>query len=187
MRNIIQNYNPKNNFWEENPQFQIVQPFKRFYKNDKSKGKRDSSELMWAIALIHYPKSDLYYIEDKDSVIARDLLGVKESEIESFWDKHKELIDFFVEMALTQSEKSLVSWEKRMRQRDRFLSEQVYTFGTVDEDGTEHKDNTKSFDDMQSKTAKFYEEYFKIKKELTEEESVSKNKREKSSTAKGEL
>jgi len=187
MRNLVENFSPKNNFWEENPQFQVVGPMKRLHKNDKSRGKKDSSDLMWAIALIYHPKSDLYYVENKEGVIAKDMLGIKDSEIDSFWEKNKEIVDFFIDMALTQTEKSLVSWEKRMRQRDEFLSEQTYTFGWTDEEGNEHKDNTKSFDDMQSKTAKFYEEYFKIKKELMEEESVSKNKKEKSSTAKGEL
>lgn len=187
MRNIIENYNPKSNFWEENPQFQLINPFKKLFKGDKSKDRKDSSNLMWAIALIYYPKSDLYYVDNKETIIARDMLGIKESEIDSFWDKNKELVEFFIDMSTTQAEKSLVSWEKRLKQRDTFLSEQAYSFGYVDEEGVEYKDNTKSFDDMQSKTAKFYEEYFKIRKELKEEEVMSKNKKEKSSTASGEL
>jgi hypothetical protein len=187
MRNIAESYSQKSNFWEDNPQFQLVNPFKRLYKGDKSRGKKDSSDLMWAIALIHHPKSDLYYVDGKELIIARDMLGIKDSDVDHFWERNRELVDFFVDMSLTQTEKSLMSWEKRMKQRDVFLSEQIYTFGWVDAEGNEYKDNTKSFDDMQSKTAKFYEEYFKIRKELMEEESVSKNKREKSSTAKGEL
>lgn len=187
MRDIVQGYNPKINFWEANPQFTVINPFKRIYKADKSKGKKDTSDMMWAIALIYHPKSDLYYVEDKEYMVARDQLNINDADIDKFWDKNKEVVDAFIDAALTQAEKSLLSWEKRMKQRDAFLSEQTYTFGYVDDDGTEHKDNTKSFDDMQSKTAKFYEEFFKIKKELLEEASVSKNKREKSATADGSI
>ena len=40
---------------------------------------------------------------------------------------------------------------------------------------------------MQSKTGKFYEEFFKIKKELQDEEVLGKGKKEKSATAGGEI
>lgn len=187
MKNVSELYNQKSNFWEVNPEFTAINPFKKFYKADKDRTKIKSSNVMWAISLAYHPKSDLYYVDDKDVIIARDVCGIKESNIDGFWSEHKELVDFFMNMSLTQAEKSLLSWESRMKQRDQFLSEQSYTFGYVDEDGNEHKDNTKSFDDMQSKTAKFYEEYFKIRKELREEEILVKGKKEKSATAGGEI
>ena len=187
MRNIVENYSENVNFWEVNPQFTSVLPFKRLYSSDKSKGKKESSLIMWAIALAHHPKSDLYYIEDKEERLARDLVGVKKTDSEEFWNKYKDIVTAFIEGALTQAEKSLLSWERRLKRRDDFLSEQNYTFGYVDEDGIEHKDNTKAFDDMQSKTGKFYEEFFKIKKELQDEEVLSKGKKEKSATAGGEI
>ena len=187
MRNIVENYNPKSNFWETNPQFTAINPFKKLYKGDKSKGKKDSSDLMWAIALIYHPKSDLYYVENKEVIIAKDRLDIPEADIDNFWEKRQDIVDAFIDCSLTQAEKSLLSWEKRLRQRDAFLSEQTYTFGYTDADGVEYRDNTKSFDDMQSKTAKFYEEFFKIRKELLEEEAVNKGKKERSATADGSI
>jgi hypothetical protein len=187
MRNIVENYNKNANFWELNPQFIAINPFKQLYKTDKSKDKKESSLIMWAIALAYHPKSDLYYIEDKEEKLAKDLVGIKKSDIDTFWNNNKFLVDAFIDAALSQAEKSLISWEKRLKQRDAFLAEQQYTFGYVDEEGVEYKDNTKAFDDMQSKTAKFYEEFFKIKKELQDEEILSRGKKEKSATAGGEL
>lgn len=187
MRNILESYSPGKNFWDENPQFSTINPFKQFNKSDKSRSKVESSNIMWAIALINHPKSDLYYVSSKEEIVAKNMLSVKDADIDAFWNKHKELCDAFIDMSLTQAEKSLVSWEKRLKQRDAFLSEQVYTFGYVDDNGIEYKDNTKSFDDMQSKTAKFYEEYFKIKKELLEEVTSNKNKKEKSATSDGSI
>lgn len=187
MRNILENYNPKNNFWEEHPQFMAMGPCKKLYNADKSKNKVESSMLMWGIALCYLPSSDLYYVGNKEELIARDFLSVKGASTDKFWDKYKDIIDFFVEATLTQAEKSLVSWEKRLKQRDEFLEQQNYTFGYIDADGVEYRDNTKALDDMGSKTGKFYEEYFKIQKELKEEEASSKNKKIKSSTASGEL
>lgn len=187
MRNILENYSNQSNFWETNPQFTAINPFKKLWKGDKSKNKADSSTLMWAIALMYMPTSDLYYTSNKEEIIGQSMLNVKTIDIDSFWESKKELVDAFIDMTLTQAEKSLISWEKRLKQRDAFLEGQVYTFGYIDADGVEYRDNTKSLDDMGSKTGKFYEEFFKIKKELKEEEAVSRNKKIKSSTANGEI
>lgn len=187
MTNVLENYSPKNNFWEFNQQFTAINPFKSFYKADRSKNKKDSSDVMWAIALAHHPKSELYYVDSKESIIARDMFDVKKADVDDFWEKKRQLVDAFIDASLTQAEKSLISWEKRLKQRDAFLSEQTYTFGWSDADGIEYKDNTKSFDDMQSKTAKFYEEYFKIRKELQEEEDVVRGKKDRSATGSGDI
>lgn len=187
MRNIVENYTPGCNFWEDNPQFTSIGEFKNLYKSDKSKSKKDSSLTMWAIALCYHPKSDLFYVGNKLELIAKDMLSIKDKDIDKFWDEHKSIVELFIETTTTQAEKSLVSWDNRLKKRDEFIDGQDYTFGYTDEDGVEYKDNTKALDDMCSKTAKFYEEYFKIQKDLKEEEVVKGNKREKSSTATGDI
>lgn len=187
MRNILENYTPEANFWEVNPQFTAINPFRQLWKGDKSRGKGTTSKLMWAIALVFHPKSDLYHITESKYLIAKDLLGVKEKDADKFWKDNKYLTDAFVDAALTQAEKSLIAWENRLKDRDEFLSNQHYTFGYTDENGIEYKDNTKALDDMAAKTAKLYEEYFKIRKELNEEEAIKKNSKIKSPTASGEI
>ena len=41
---------------------------------------------MWAVALAHHPKSDLYYIKDKEERLAKDLVGIKKDDSGEFWD-----------------------------------------------------------------------------------------------------
>jgi hypothetical protein len=187
MRNIVENFTQETIFWDVNPQFTVINPFKRLWKSDKSRGKKNSSDLMWAISLAYHPKSDLYYVSDKEELIVRSHLGIKSAEkSEAFWKENDYLVKAFLDSALTEAEKSLISWNEGMKDRDMFLSNQKYTFG-YEKDGVEYKDNTRSLDDMRSKTAKIYEEYFKIKRELEEEGSVKKNAKIQSSTATGEI
>lgn len=174
MNNIFSAYNPTANFWEVNPQFTTTNPFRKLWKSDKSRGKKASSDLMWVIALVHHPKSEMYYIPMKEFKIVTSMLKVKDKEVDAFWEDNKELVNEFIDSTLTEAEKSLLSWEKRMKQRDDFLSVQKYHFGYV-EDGIEFKSNTKDLDDMNGKTAKFYAEYFKIKESLEEQDIKDSN------------
>ena len=187
MRNIVENYTPDANFWEMNPQFTVINPFRSIWKSDKSRGKKSTSDIMWVIALCYHPRSDLYSITNKEEFIVSSYLGIKDqSKIEQFWTENKHLVDAFVDAALTQAEKSLIAWENGMKDRDKFLSEQKYSFGYI-KDGVEYKDNTASLDNMRSKTARMYDEYFKIKRELDEEAALTKNVKIQSPTATGDI
>ena len=178
MRNILENYTPKNNFWQFNPQFLSIEPFKSFYKDDKSKGKKKSSDIMWAIALVNHPESDIYYISDKYERVAEDMLG----EDISVWGKYSKLVEEFLDAALTQAQKSMHSWNQAMIDRDKFLSKQRYHFEeeVEDEEGNIRiiKSNVKELDEMRGRTAKLYQDYLKIKKEL-EEDAITRGKGQK--------
>jgi len=191
MRNIVENYSPDKSFWEVNPQFTVIDPFRKLYKSDRTKGKIFSSSLMWAISFIYHPKSDVYYVDGKEYSVFKNMLDLKtDKEVHNIMEKYSDIIEAFIPAALTQAEKSLVAWENRLQDRDSFLAEQHYTFGynKVEDDVTyEFKDNTKALDDMASKTAKLYEEYFKIRKDLNDEEAISKNKKIDSATATGDI
>lgn len=171
MEDITKSYSPNNIFWDMFPQFTIINPFKDLYSKDKSKGKKTSSTLMWAIALLYHPKSDIYNLNDKFERIAKDMLKKKP---DYDWSKHKELIDTFIDMALSQAEKSMHFWSESLKDRDDFLSKQEYHFSysVTDPEGNmfDYKSNVKELDEMRGRTAKLYQDYFKIKKELSEEE-----------------
>jgi hypothetical protein len=166
MRNITENFNLENNFWECNPQFKIVYPFKELYNNDKSKLKKHSSNIMWAIALCYHPDSDLYNIKDKE-VRVFDMVKDDSFKLENY----KQHILEFKDMTLTEAQKSLTAWDERIKDRDNFLKEQVYTFDAYTEEGKNIKGNAEQLDKMAANTYKLYQEYFKIKKELEEEKS----------------
>jgi len=187
MRNILDNYSLDNQFWQYNPQFTAMNPFRKLYKSDKSRNKRVSSDLMWAITLIYHPESDWYNLPDKEAMAAKDILKNKELD----WSVHEELVTAFKDMCLSQAEKSLLAWDTRMKDRDKFLEGQSYTFGEdyVDDDGVMHttKSNVKELDEMAARTSKLYQEYFKIKADLEREDTIKKGTKISSLSDSGEI
>ncbi len=170
MRNITENFSPHNNFWDFNQQFKIVEPFKSFYNKDRTKDRKKSSDIMWGIALMYHPESDIYDMSDKEERVARDMLKFKKG---FKWDEYQELIDAFIDMALTQAQKSLRNWELAMKDRDDFLATQKYHFGYIETtpDGVEieHKSNVKELDEMRGRTIKLYQDLMKIQTEMSKE------------------
>ena len=54
---ILEAFNTDVNFWKLHPQLKVPSPFAAIYKEDKSKAKGKSSQIMWAIALLVDPDS----------------------------------------------------------------------------------------------------------------------------------
>lgn len=171
MQNITENFNINNNFWEFHPAFKVVEPFKKVFSSDKSRGKKTSSNIMWSIALCYHPKSELFYLNDKEERVF-DMVKDRSFKLEDYYD----LIEEFKDATLTQSQKSLVDWDNRMRSRDRFLKDASYSFDTYNDHGKLVKGTADQLDRMAANTAKLYSEYFKIKKELNEDEQEVKGK-----------
>lgn len=185
MRNITESFNLTNNFWDFNPQFLAIPLFEKLHKSDKSRGKKTSSNIMWAITLCNHPESDIYYYSDKENKVYK-MVKDKSFKLEDY----VEHIEAFKDMCLTQAQKSLVAWEDRLRDRDSFLADQEYHFGYVDKDGVEYKSNVKELDEMAGRTAKLYQEFAKIGKEIAEEkleDKRGKGNKIKSATDAGEI
>lgn len=166
MRNIAESYSPKLNFWDTFESFKDVDPFSKMRSSDKSPGKRISSMRMWAIALACDPKSDFYNLSDKRGKIALAMRRNHRMEVE--WDSLDEIIISFTDMYLNQSEKSLLSWERRMKERDEFLDKQEWSFDYYNEEGDTVKGNADQLDKMHGLTHKHYKDYQVIIKELQE-------------------
>lgn len=154
----------KDNFWELNPQYTYI--FSDFYNSDKTKNKNKSSRIMWAIYFKIHPKSDFYNLNDKDNVIKTKWL--KDDKFK--WEDYNEYIELFKESVLTQAEKSLVSWDETMKRRNEFIHNQEFTLDEYDESGKLRKGTADQLDKMLANTSKLYAEYFKIKKEFSDEE-----------------
>lgn len=175
MDNITKDYSPKANFWEFYPAFCSVEPFGKLYRSDKTSGKSGSSAKMWAIALLCHPKSDFYYLEGKEDKIASGMK--KQHGIDIIWDELKDHIDSFVSMTVDQARKSLIAWEKRLKERDEFLEQQKWTLDYYDEQGKLCKGTADQLDRMHGTTHKHYKEYELIVKEIQELESKEQSKR----------
>jgi hypothetical protein len=199
MVNITQSYSPKNNFWEFNTQLMEVPVFKKLYKADRSNSKKASSDLMWAIALINHPKSDLYHIVGKEEKVSESILGISAKALDSYWADKKDLVEEFINASTTQAERSLADWCEYMKKRDIYLKNTRYYFDEykTDSDGNNIlsktgqevllKGTAEQLDKAWLASKAMWADYDKIIKAVLEEESIEGTKKEKSSTAKGEI
>lgn len=129
METILKTWQTDTNFWDCNPILLTVGQFKKLHASDKSKGKKKSSTLMWAIALcIDMHEHNIwrnYSLTAKQELIKSDYL-----EDPDFNWEHKtilELIEVYKSFCMTTLEKDLYAWEKKLEQRTTFLDEQAYT------------------------------------------------------------
>lgn len=155
---------PDLNFWSINPQLKLL--FSNIHDNDKSKDKKNSSLIMWGIYHYVHPQSEFYNLSDKDDVIKKKWL----KDANFSWVKYKEEVDLFKDMILTQAERSLVAWNETMKKRDEFMHTQEFTLDEYGDKGKIIKGTADQLDAMLGRTAKLYADYFKIKKELSDEE-----------------
>lgn len=170
MRNIVQNFDLSNNFWEFNPQMKIV--FKDIYSKDKSKDKSKSSNIMWGIFLREHPESDMYNIPDKDELIANDIIGDSKFK----WDDYTPVINRVIDVCLSQAQKSLIEWDKTLQKRDKFIHSQDFTLDYYDENTERLKKGTADqLDKMLANTNKLYQEYFKIREQMFQEEKIKES------------
>lgn len=157
-------FTEKDNFWEHNPSYVYI--FNDFYNSDKTRNKEKSSKIMWAIYFRVHPKSDFYNLSDKDNIIKTKWL--KDPEFN--WSSYDAIISLFKETSMTQAEKSLVEWDIMLKKRDDFMHDQDFTLDYYNEAGKIVKGTADQLDKMLANTSKLYAEYFKIQKELSDEE-----------------
>ena len=163
------------NFWELNPEFKII--FDIFYSSDKSKGKEESSKIMWAMYFKLHPDSNFYNLPDKDDIIKNKFLKRPDFK----WETYEDVELMFINAVLTQAERSLYEWNEFMKKRDKYLKNTEYYFDTymTDNNGDNVLSKTGKFITLKgtaqqldlalSVTPKLFLDYGKIMKELKEE------------------
>lgn len=158
-KDLLDHFDINANFWEVEPQFKAANPFKDLYESDKSKKKKQSSDLMWFIALCYdmgsrWRKLDA---EDKHAIVGEDFCGDV-----NFYQNRKAEIDLgihmYCKMQDTEAQKSLREWEEGMLDRRIFLKETPYS-----------NDTYKMLEDMRKNTKALYADLARIKKDLDAE------------------
>jgi hypothetical protein len=167
-----------NNFWEVYPDVSIIEEFNSLYNKDKSKGKTDSSKIMWAIYYIMNPDSMFFNIPDKYEQIAKSHL--KDPKFK--WATISKEMEVYKTMVLTDAERALVGWGEIMNMRDTSLKD-LYKSALKDGDVKALKD----LDTMLSNTPKMFEDYKKVRKDFEEEKTTKKGKHIKSLTESNEI
>lgn len=148
------------NFWEANPQFKLVAPFKFLYEEDKSKKKSDSSTMMWFTVYCYYPLSIFHKLDEdeKHSLIGEDYCGSI-----SYYTEHKSTLDMLIQnfsnMCLSPMQRQLLELEMLLNKRAAFIRQQDYTF-----------ENAKDLDAMVKATAEIYKNFKTIVDDLAKED-----------------
>lgn len=156
-------------FWEVYPEMKYAPVLDEFYKKDKSKGKSESSKIMWAIDMCEKPDSMYYNRPNK----YEDMIKTFLKEIKNFkWSKYEKHIDSFKESALSDAERGLSSWNEIIRMRDTNLKKLYKDLHNVDVLELDTK-ALKDVDAMLALTPKLYDDYNKIKATY-EEEKIKK-------------
>ena len=175
---MIDKYNKGNIFWEVLPEFRVLEIFDKLYKQDTSKKHEHSSNIMWALAFCLRKESPMYNLPNKWELSAKDIV----LEDKMNWDKYEDEILAFKQSFMTQAERSLLAWEELMFKRDKYLKAQEYYFDQymVNENGDNILSKTGQFitvkgtaeqlDKAFSTTPKMYSDYYKIKKEIDDDE-----------------
>lgn len=172
----VELFSPDANFWECNQQFKIANPFKRLYEKDRSRNKKESSMLMWFVALC-YDMGSQYYkldVDSKHSIIGADFCD-NESFYEDNIDSLEVLIESFCQLQDSPAQRALRDWNDSILKRARFLKEANYTFDEYveDERGKQilKKGTATQLDTMHKNTKSIYADYQRIIKDLSAEEN----------------
>jgi len=162
MINIPEPFKGTENFWELNSQYIMV--FDTFYNKDKSKDKTKSSNIMWAFSFKLHPDSVFYNLPAKEDVIRDKFL--KDPKFK--WNAYSKEESLFHSTILTEATRALVGWDETMKKRRVFLNKQEFTLDEYKE-GKLVKGAADQLDKMLANTAKLYQDYSKIQKDLKEE------------------
>ena len=129
---LLTNFELTANFWTLNPQFKIPKVFAELYKKDKSKDHSNSSQIMWAIAMLIDSSEDNKFRhlneEDKKSLIKTDYLN---NELFDF-DMYKEIIAEYTRLHMSKLEQELMKQESKLDERARFINDTSYDLETAD-------------------------------------------------------
>ena len=151
------------NFWEANPQFKIALSFKDLYKKDRSKNKKESSLMMWFIALTTDIASTFYNLpeEERYEVIGEDYMD-NINYYKNNTTTLKPLIDDYIRCSTTVIDRHLLQWDRSLEDRTKFLASVKYDLENFDK-----------LDKMNANTAGVFNNLKKIKDDLAKDESGS--------------
>lgn len=132
---ILDSFDTDVNFWEHNPQLRYVENFSELHKGDKSRGKADSSQLMWAIALLMDKSKNNNFRnmpeEERRFQLAKYFL--KDDKFSWENPKIRTLIDTYEKCIMTQPMRSIRNLEEKMKERDVLIQQTPYNMDTAEE------------------------------------------------------
>lgn len=132
MESLLSNYSEKNNFWKLYPTFLVPKIYKNFYESDKSKNKKDSSDIMWAMIFMFDKTAENPYRflqkEDRIEVINDDILNNSKFD----WKQYEQLVEYTRNIHMTEIERTYYSFIEKMEQRRKLIEDSEYTLESAD-------------------------------------------------------
>jgi len=158
---VVTSFSPGESFWELNPQLLLEPALKEFHKNDKSKAKKDSSNLLWWIAFCYDLDTDNKWrgqpLAEKGPLLGEELgLGADVQK-----KKEKELavlVPAYCKFQDSPAKRQLRMLEQKMEEKTIFMAKTKY-----DEDTYE------ALDKMMLSDTKLYALLATVTKQLSEE------------------
>lgn len=172
MVNLVKTWLIRENYWTLHPMVQEFSAFKKLYNKDKSKGKTESSKLMWGIAMLIDPHED-NKLRTQSLARKKELINEDWFDSKFNWDHPEivELIETYKDFCLTIAEKELVRYEKKLTQRGEFIDGTNYTLDDYsDEKGRVVKGTAAQLDKMMVDSGKIFDELIKIKEKIQKED-----------------
>lgn len=158
---LVTIFDSDKNFWDINPQFKVALSFKELYKSDRSRGKKDSSQMMWFISYV-YDMGSIYYNRpqhEKEEVIGEDFMGDIDYAIKHE-DDLEPLIKDYISLTTTAFDRQLMELDAKLDDRKKFLSQTKYDL-----------DNFEKLDKMNANTMALYNNLKKIKDDIAKSDS----------------
>jgi hypothetical protein len=123
----LEHFDPSANFWKLNPSFTGVWP--DLYKNDKSRGKQNSSRILWGVMMLHVPDERNQYYgmpwSDRLHEVVHHYWG------EEYYNKIKSQVESLGEdvqrLMLTDNRKLYDTIRYKMDELSQFLRDQSFT------------------------------------------------------------
>lgn len=170
------------NFWSNNPQVALIEPFRELYENDNNPNKETSSKVAWCCWLYSDP--------NYENKVYRLPIDQKKSTILYYYPEFdfddeiiKKCLSSYDELLLTPAAKAFKIEEMSLIKRAKFLEESEYSFPTpvLDANGKQvfiagkpvfNPGTAKDLDMMRKSTAVIVKEYEKAKKVFEEEQKA---------------
>jgi len=165
---VVTSFSPDSNFWELNPQLLLDPAFAAIHKADKSKGKNESSLVMWWVALCYDLDPDNKWrggiLEERQQIIGEELLQLKD-----FYKQEKKRLDpviaAYVKFTDSPAKRQLRMLEQKMEEKTAYMSKTKYD-----------DDTWESLDKMMVSDDKLYALLAKVTKQLSEETGEGQGK-----------
>lgn len=171
----LNNFDVKNNFWEVNSNFLILDTFKELYENDKSKKKDNSSKFMWGLSLLLHPDSILFNISITER---RRIISAEYMHNEAFnWKEVDGYVQAYQKLVLSSAERQLMLWTRFMDEKTEFMS------------SLEYKTSWEEIEKMLLSNGKLYSELQRITEQIEKQaaDGAVKGDAEESASERGEI